>query len=248
MIWEPRVFATDFTSTNFILRDPITDGSGGGYSTSDNFRSWGSLGQPAPGRSTSDSNELRAGFLYFPDDSTSPPSSGGGDGGGGSGGGGGGIGTSSPPTPPDGAPPLLPGGIIPPLISLLTGEPISAICKQPGILRSDLNCDGHVDLQDLSILLTRPTFVTGRILSFLFSDWTARLPIPFGATPSVIAQKGGAQIVQPPPVTAEASNIIKQSSEPGFFSRVKNIVSGVARAVVAGIKSFTFGFLKLIGF
>lgn len=167
--------ATDFTSDNFKVRDPVTSG-GGGFSTSSSFQLWSVFSQPAVGTSSSDAFQLRSGFLYFPEAESSPPSeppppppSGGG--------GSGSVTTPIPLRPPALIPPLPPGvfpPIISPIITFITGE----LIPTPGCRRSDLNCDGAVDLKDLSILLTRPKLVTGRILSLLFSDWTRRLPVP----------------------------------------------------------------------
>ena len=162
--------AIDFTTDNFVTKDPVISG-GGGYSTTTNFKIWHSFSQPAIGLSTSTSNELRAGFLYFSQVESLPP--------------------PPPPPPPGGfggkptklAPPPLPTlgpsqpfipPVIPPFIKFITGEIIPA----SGCGRSDLNCDGDVDLVDLSILFTKPKVITGRILSLLFSDWTRSLPVP----------------------------------------------------------------------
>ena len=158
-------YATDFSSDSFILRDPVFSG-GGGRSTSGSFELFSSFSQPAVGVGTSDSRELRAGFLYFPasgavtpppaEEPPPPPS---------------GTGSGSVTTPIPAQPPLPP---FPPLITELLSPLTECV---GGIINCDFNCDGTVDLKDLSVLLTKPRILP-RTLSLFFSDWTARLPIP----------------------------------------------------------------------
>src|SRR3989344_3231203 len=57
--------AEDYSSTDFILRDPVIS-VGGGRSTSTSFESFSSLGQVVGGESTSTSFISRSGLLYFP--------------------------------------------------------------------------------------------------------------------------------------------------------------------------------------
>ena len=59
------VHATDYTSTNFILRDPVIT-SEGGKATSTSFELLTSTGQTIIGENTSSNFIYRAGFLYFP--------------------------------------------------------------------------------------------------------------------------------------------------------------------------------------
>mgnify|MGYP001593696250 FL=1 len=61
--------ATDYTSTNFINRDPIVNVSGG-KSTSTNFQLYTSGGEMVIGQSSSTNFIGRAGFLYFSSVST----------------------------------------------------------------------------------------------------------------------------------------------------------------------------------
>jgi hypothetical protein len=235
--------ATDYSAGNFIVRDPVLSG-GGGYSTSLNFQFWGALGQSAIGRSTSGSNELRSGFLYFPGGVTPPPpppasgppppppSSGGG----------GGI----PPPPPPPPPPTL----ISSLISLLTGEKVSPECAFPNIRRSDLNCDGRVDLQDLSILLTRPRLITGKFLSFLFADWSERLPVPL-ASP-FLEERGLAGPVRNsllPPSLAEASPAVSSSTplQSSVTTQFRNIIVGVLRIAQLFFTFIVRGIVRIFG-
>ena len=64
--------AVDFSSTNFILRDPVITIEGG-RSTSASFEFFSSTGQPIIGESTSAGFIHRAGFLYFKEVSVAPP-------------------------------------------------------------------------------------------------------------------------------------------------------------------------------
>jgi hypothetical protein len=84
------LFATDFSSLNFIVRDPVTN-AGAGFGTSSSFQLFGSFGQTAIGKSSTSSFSVQSGFLYFPAPAPPPPpppspsptpSSGGGGGGG----------------------------------------------------------------------------------------------------------------------------------------------------------------------
>lgn len=65
IVYVPFVYATDLTSTNFIVRDPLV-GTGGSYGTSTNFASFGSGDMTMIGRGTSASFEGRYGFLWYP--------------------------------------------------------------------------------------------------------------------------------------------------------------------------------------
>lgn len=78
------VQAADYTSANFILRDPVVT-VGGARSTSASFEYFSSTGQSVIGESTSATMIERAGFLYFtaPTVTVTPSPSGGGSGGGG---------------------------------------------------------------------------------------------------------------------------------------------------------------------
>lgn len=59
------VQATDYSSTNFTIRDPVIN-IGGNRATSTGFDIYSSLGQAAIGQSTSTDFILRSGFLYYP--------------------------------------------------------------------------------------------------------------------------------------------------------------------------------------
>lgn len=65
LIFAFSIYAEDYTSSNFILRDPVIT-IAGGRSTSSSFEFFSSTGQTAPGESTSSGFTYRAGFLYFP--------------------------------------------------------------------------------------------------------------------------------------------------------------------------------------
>src|SRR3989442_1693154 len=58
------VKAEDYTSSNFIVRNPVVTISGG-RSETPTFELYSSTGQTAPGESTSSSFKYQAGFLYF---------------------------------------------------------------------------------------------------------------------------------------------------------------------------------------
>lgn len=70
LVLLPNVLAQDYTSTSFILRDPVVTVSGG-YATSTSFAYYSSTGQTVAGEATSTSFTLRSGFLYYPE-ATSP--------------------------------------------------------------------------------------------------------------------------------------------------------------------------------
>ena len=57
--------AEDYSSSNFILRDPVIT-IAGDQSSSTNFQYFSSSGQLSPGESSSSTFTYRAGFLYFP--------------------------------------------------------------------------------------------------------------------------------------------------------------------------------------
>ena len=61
----PFSYATDFSSTNFIIRDPVFT-TGGNITSSTNFQQIGVTGQPAIGETSSTNFVLRSGFGYFP--------------------------------------------------------------------------------------------------------------------------------------------------------------------------------------
>lgn len=222
-LWLARAaYATDFSSSNFIVRDPVTSG-GGGYSSSNSFQLWSSFAQLAIGTSTSNSNQIQSGFLYFPEAAASPPAStpptspppGTGSGS---------ITTPIPPAPPIGLPP-----IVPILIEFITGERVPPECA--GVNRSDLNCDGRVDLKDLSVLFSRPRAVTTRTLSLLFADWTERLPALRGE-PTQLAVPEETETVKPPPTG---------------LAQVKESVSATTtKQVIKPAISLWRGFVKLV--
>lgn len=60
------VSATDFSSSNFNVRDPIIHIASSTEMVSSSFRLTGSIGQIAIGTSSSATFEVRSGFLYFP--------------------------------------------------------------------------------------------------------------------------------------------------------------------------------------
>lgn len=58
--------ATDFSSSNFKVRDPVIQIASSTEMSSASFRLTGSIGQMSIGTSTSVTFEVRSGFLYFP--------------------------------------------------------------------------------------------------------------------------------------------------------------------------------------
>jgi len=236
-------YGTDFSSTNFIVRDPVMS-SGGVYSTSGTFRLYSSFGQTGIGKSTSDSRELRAGFLYFPGAAAATP-------------------TPSPtptPTPGGGGPFLGPpaGGapgappgvqpgpppLLPPLISFITGERVPPECAR--VNRSDLNCDGQVDLRDLSILLSRPRVVTGRTLSLLFSDWTRRLPAPPFTREGLFRPPEEPQVRPRPPGLAQVVSVVAPTTTPLPGAEAQPKIS-IFKAIWKFIKAAFSFILRIFG-
>lgn len=132
-------FATEFTSTNFQVLDPVQ--FPGGFSSSANFRLFDAIAQISIGTSTSGSYEVRSGFLYFPEPTPiSSPTA-----------------TPSPtptPTPVGGGIPGFgqPPIYKPPILLIPEAPPIPIkIAKCLNFAPADFNCDGTVDLADLSV-------------------------------------------------------------------------------------------------
>lgn len=103
--------ASDLTSTNFIIRDPVI-GTGGGYASSGTFQMFQSLDDSVIGASSSATFLGRLGFLYFQTEE----------------------GVEEEPIDLGGS------GARPPGLQLY--------CRI-----ADFNCDTHVNIFDLSILL-----------------------------------------------------------------------------------------------
>lgn len=61
---QKKVLALDYTSSSFIVRDPVIS-PGAGYATSSNFRYFSSTGQTVIGESSGGGFIERSGFLYF---------------------------------------------------------------------------------------------------------------------------------------------------------------------------------------
>ena len=110
-----------------------------------------------------------------------------------------------------------------------------------GVNRSDLNCDGVVNLRDFSIFFSRPRSVTVRALSLMFHDWTRPLPaIPFLVqervfsvapflAPSSKTPVGLAQVDDTTPDKPQPSEGLSGSS---IFNSVFNVVTFVVRFFV----------------
>ena len=65
LVFVSAVYASDLTSTNFIIRDPVI-GTGGDYGTSTNFKMFGSGNTLFSGVDSSTSFIGHYGFLYYP--------------------------------------------------------------------------------------------------------------------------------------------------------------------------------------
>ncbi|MCH7883483.1 hypothetical protein IIA95_03670 [Patescibacteria group bacterium] len=165
--WPHISFAEEFTSTNFIIKDPVIE-YGGGESTSAGFVVNQSIGPAAGGRSSSAGFNLCSGFQCYPavvvEEEEEVP--------------------APPPPPGDGVLITFLRAFLPPIPEL----PLIPEILVPCLPITDLNCDGKINLQDLSIFLffepksapnpadfNRDTRVDIRDLSILFSDWTERL-------------------------------------------------------------------------
>ena len=148
----PAALATDFSSTNFVVKDPVINELGG-YSTSTSFRLWGNIPFIEPRHSTSTSFGNLPEFLNFA--STTPTT------------------TSAVSVTPTGG-----GSTIEILPRPIKGKPPAKVLRQldcnndgrvnlvdlscllyyadktgPLIVPYDYNHDGVVDLVDVSILL-----------------------------------------------------------------------------------------------
>ncbi len=207
------VLANDFSSSNFVVKDPVFS-EGAEYSTSANFGLWSSISQNAIGISTSASNQLRSGFLYF-FTSTTTSSGGGGNGGGG----GGSIFFSGGPgfSYPIGSG----GGTLPPR---------EFTCSKV----VDLNCDGRVNLKDLSILFSEPKELSIKFMSLILAGWTEKLSAPSfalesrRATPSVKIGNldlGLAQFESAISSTTKKIKEIKSSITRSFFGFIRALGS-----------------------
>lgn len=194
-----NVKATEFTSTNFKVLDPVIDIGAGPRAATTSFTNLTAIGQPAIGRSNSPTWTLLSGFLYFSEPVPTPTP----------------VPTPAPPPPPPpsegGGPleppityfppifppivPIIPPIAIPPLFPppFIPAPPVIPPGCVPGegrISRADLNCDGRVNLVDFSVFLyflPRPVDVSRLAdinkdkavdlvdLSVMFSEWTEHL-------------------------------------------------------------------------
>ncbi len=162
--------------------------------------------------------------------------------------------TSSPSVSPasDG------GGIIKNfLISLIAAlhEPlVPALC--PDSIPSDLNCDGRVGLQDLSILLSRAQMVSLKEASVLFSHWTEPFLTFIPESSRSVLPSAVEKVISPEQETASVSSagLFKktvstvQEKEGVAVSRlaawVRNITQPMDRAVffIGGLLKAVWGF------
>ncbi len=235
------VLATDFSGTNFIIKDPVLNGSSGS-ATSSSFGLRGTIGELGVGLGTSTNFGLRSGSLYFPTPPSPSPSP-----------------TPSPsPSPSTGGSPFIPQvGVVPPLsanilVNLANIIPVSN-CKNPALRRSDYNCDGKVNLRDLSILFSASVKNVARNLSFLFSDWTEILPrfaTPETSSPKQIATtptnfgRGVSPTSQLAQVGGAAQRPVDlpSSGVQSFFGKVKQLVKDVLSLVLTVFRLLPFRF------
>ena len=129
----PLALATDYSSTNFKVTNPVIEELGG-FSTSTNFQLIGSIPYIAPVRSTSTSYGNNPGFLGYPSSTASTTA-------------------SSTPSSTSATPPGSFGGgagetPVPPEPGKPKPKPDEKVRK-----RVDFNRDGRVDFIDFSILL-----------------------------------------------------------------------------------------------
>jgi len=137
----PVASAEDLSSSSFTIKDPLI-GTGGGYFSSASFGLFGSGDGVLTGYNTSAGFIGQYGFLYFPAGSVVVP--------------------PAPSTPP----PAGGGGGGDARVSPLPASPIAGICGQI----ADFNCDGFVNILDLSILL-------------YYTDRSGSILIPYDLSP-----------------------------------------------------------------
>lgn len=238
------VFADEFISADFKVLDPVL--FPGGYSTSDDFKLRGVIGQTAIGIGEGADFNIKSGFLYFsapvePDDEPSVP----------------------PPPPGDGIILDLLRKFVPPVPKFLLITEGRSPCF------TDINCDGKINLVDLSIFLfftSQPTpnpvdfnndsKVNAKDLSILFFDWTERL-LAFGSKEDrvyedfdgeledtifdVDPQKQVASVVH---VVAVEKDIIEQKPKSSDERGVIGRISGFIVDVVGGALNFFWSLFK----
>lgn len=134
------------------------------------------------------------------------------------------------------------GGVIPPF-GFGFGPPVPSIPpSSPLCSRSDLNCDGRVNLQDFSILLTKPEKSERAILSYLFSDWTEILPIPFVSASELVLNKKTPQRFSESKELAQAISVFSPAeavpSAKSLWSSLKDSILFLFQWLREAIKKF----------
>lgn len=186
----PKIsLATEFTSDNFKIIDPVIDFGGAVNSSSDNFKLTGAIGQVAIGTSSNDTFQLKSGWLFF---SAAVPAS---------------------------APAIAAAGsnfsmYLESLVQLVVIPLLPPTVFKPCDIVFDLNCDGSVGLKDFSIFLAvqnRPApnpadfnkdnKIDFKDLSILLSKWTGKLLSFVEPAPSVSLTR----TVNPSPFRGEAA-------------------------------------------
>lgn len=167
LLFPNFVFATDFSSASFDVKNPVMDAGGITGASSASFKNTSALRQAAIATSSSSSFQLQSGFLYFS--------------------------AAAVAAAPAAAPSLgsaQNGGILSEYLNILVQavvKPVKAL--KPCNLIFDLNCDGSVDIKDLSIFLNQaPGALANKTdfsknLSILLHSWTSPLAF-FPSQPS----------------------------------------------------------------
>lgn len=250
-IGVPIASATTYTSSSFQVIDPVIS-DGGGRSTSVTYQLERSVAQPAIGISNSLGFTIKAGFLYFsaltPTPTPTPTA-------------------SVTPTPPGGGgPPSFIGPVTLPPIYLPPPGGLPIPVTKCGI--ADFNCDGKIDIADLSAYLyltgyspqSNPADLNqdGNIsladASILFYYWTepSSFKLPTFATRPIV------QISSPFDGLSESgqAGIIPQGVKKTFFgiqeegiSLIKKATSTIAsllNRIIEGLVAVISGFLRLI--
>lgn len=259
------VNATEFTSSSYKVLDPVIDVASGPRAATTSFTLLTAVGQPAIGRSTSDTYNLLSGFLYFFEPASAPPP------------------TPPPPPPPPpfgGGPifppityfppiiPLFPPIAIPPIIPPLIPSlpplippfiPEGCVPGENGIPRADLNCDGNVNLVDFSVFmyfLPRPIEISRLAditkdkiidlvdLSVMFSEWTERAVsfVNGGDAPGVSDKEeraGGLEKLKD--VFAKGKDILERAEDVFSEEKYESIAGGAGVSGRDGVLTTTAG-------
>jgi hypothetical protein len=91
--------------------------------------------------------------------------------------------------------------------------------------------------------------VTAKTLSFLFSDWTKKLPF-YGSEPSNIAEQptAGQTFTPQPTGLAEVSSIVSPPSVPSGRASLWRSISVFVKTIVQGVKAIGVLLFHRLGF